>query len=317
MNPRPATVHAATPAERSLRNRLGRTAGEHAHAALDAYRRESYETFYVEAGIALEHAMKAKLAAETPYLLAPDGRGWFQNGHRRSKGDLTSPAPRTVSAKDALERLRLLESDLVAGIATQIAETIERRDQSVHMGVFTKPTDEELLTHAAAFVEAVNGLLRQTPEEFWTDLAGLAEGLVAEERDVVRVRVLKKMADARDCLALLSEEQRDVFEDAAIEFFEDHKADHPELVVVKCPVCGKDALVAGELTDDGEPVWDHREREPVGWAPEINTVVTQFECKVCRFDLDNAEEVAAAGLPAKVANEHADPHLLYEPDDDW
>lgn len=317
MNPRPATIHDASPAERSLRNRLGRTAGEHAHAALDAYRRQSFETFYVEAGIALEHAMKAKLAAVTPYLLAPEGRGWFQHGYRLSKGDLTSPAPRSVSAKDALERLRLLEPDLVAGIATQIAETIERRDQSVHMGVFAQPTDEDLLTHAAAFVEAVNGLLLQTPEEFWQDLAGLAEGLVAKERDVVRVRVLKKMVDARDCLALLSEEQQDVFEAAALEFFEDYKEEHPDLVVAKCPVCGRDALVAGELTDDGEPIWDHREREPVGWAYEINTVVTKFECKVCRLDLDNAEEVAAAGLSTKVANEHADPHLLYEPDDDW
>jgi hypothetical protein len=44
-------------------------------------------------------------------------------------------------------------------------------------------------------------------------------------------------------------------------------------------------------------------------------VVTRFECKVCRLVLDNADEIAAAGLPDKVQNDHADPQLLYEPVD--
>jgi len=51
-----------------------------------------------------------------------------------------------VSARDALDRLRQLEPELVSGVAPQIMETIERRDQSVHMGVFATPSDDELLT---------------------------------------------------------------------------------------------------------------------------------------------------------------------------
>jgi hypothetical protein len=248
----------ATTGSRSLRTRIGRTAGEHAHAALDAYRRESFETFYVEAGIALELAMKAKLAGESPYLLAVDGPKWFQHGYRIAKGDTTSPAPKSVSAKDALDRLKLLEPGLVTGIATQIAETIERRDQSVHMGVFTKPTDEELLFHAAAFVEAVNGLLIQSPEEFWEDLAELAGELVAAERDAVRIRVAKKFADARAHLAALTEDERYTLSDscrAYFEYFTEESEEQPDLVQIKCPVCGYDALETGELIDYGEPEW--------------------------------------------------------------
>ena len=70
------------------------------------------------------------------------------------------------------------------------------------------------------------------------------------------------------------------------------------------------------MTDDGEPVWAHWEREPIGWADDINTVLTAFECKVCRLDLANADEIAAADLPAKVPNDHADARLLYPPDPD-
>ncbi len=300
----------------SLRARLGRTAQQHSHAALDAYRREAYETFYVEAGIALELAMKAKLAGVSPYLLAADGYGWFKHGYRMARGDTVLPGPKSASAKDAMERLRTIDADLVTGIAAQITETIDRRDQSVHMGAYSEPTDGELLTHAAVFVEAVNGLTLQDPSDFWEDLAELANELVAKEGSVVRLRVLKSMADARARLATLSEEERDMFEKTALAYFEDYQEVQPQLVVISCPVCGRAALVDGELTDDGEPIWERGERDPTGWAYDINTIVTGFDCKVCRLVLHGADEIAAAGLPAKVSNDHADPHLLYEPDPD-
>ncbi len=306
----------AEDAGESLRARLGRTALQHSHAALDAYRREEYETFYVEAGIALELAMKAKLAGVSPYLLAADGYGWFMHGHRMARGDTILPGPKSVSAKDAMERLRAIDADLVTGIAAQITETIDRRDQSVHMGAYSRPTDDELLTHAAVFVEAVNGLTLQAPSDFWEDLTELATELVAKERDVVRLRVLKSIADARTRLATLSQEERDMFEETELTYFQDHQEEQSQLVVISCPVCGRAALVNGELTDDGEPIWERGERDPIGWAYDINTILTGFDCKVCRLVLDGADEIAAAGLPAKVSNDHADPHRLYEPDPD-
>jgi hypothetical protein len=44
--------------------------------------------------------------------------------------------------------------------------------------------------------------------------------------------------------------------------------------------------------------------------------LTYFECKVCRLRLAGADEIAAAELPPKVANDRADPALLYEQDPD-
>lgn len=299
---------------RSLRSSLGRTAGKHAHAALDAYRREDFETFYVEAGIALELAMKAKLAGISPYLLAPDGFKWFQHGFQFAKGVTAAKALKSVSADQAAHRLQVIEPALMAGIASKIDETLDRRDQSVHMGVFSKPSDDELLSHAAAFVEAVNGMLLQVPIEFWSDLAGLAGQLVAAERDVVRIRVEKKLATARALFAALSEDQKLTLSENGLVYFEHYKDEAPEFVLIGCPVCEFEALATGDLTDDGEPDWDHREPEPVGWIYDINTVLTNFECKVCQLKFDGTEEIAAAGLPAKVQNDHADPSLLYEPD---
>ncbi len=294
------------------RSRLGRVACEHARAALEAYQRQAYELFYVEAGIALELAMKARLATVTPYLLAPNERGWFRQGFNLAKGDTQSGA-RSVSAKDALDRLKSLEPELIAGIAPLILATVERRDQSVHLGVFSQPSGAELLAHAATFVEAINGLVPDSPEVFWGDSAVLAAELVAAERSAVRVRVAGLIAAARTRLATLTGEEREVLGGVATQYYEDYQDEIPDLVVVTCPVCASDALATGELTDDGEPVWD-RDPEPIAWAYEINTVLTGFECKVCRLRLSSAEEIAASDLPTKVANEHVDPSMLYERD---
>jgi hypothetical protein len=297
---------------RALRSSLGTTAGKHAHAALDAYRCEDFEIFYVRAGIALELAMKAKLAGISPYLLAPDGAKWFQHGQNFAKG-VSAKGLRSVSADQALHRMHAIEPALMAAIGPRIEETITRRDQSVHVGVYSKPSDEELLSHAAAFVEAVNGLLLQEPRKFWSDLAGLASELVADERNVVRVRVETKLSTARALFATLTYAQRSTLSDNGSIFFEDNKDDVPELVLVDCPVCNNEAVAGGELTDDGEPAWD-REPDPVGWMYDIKTVITSFECEVCQLRLDGADEVAAAGLPPELRNDHADPGLLYEPD---
>lgn len=299
---------------RALRSSLGSTAGKHAHAALDAYRRGDFETFYVQAGIALELAMKAKLAGISPYLLAPDGVKWFQHGQNFAKGLTSAKGLRSVSADHALQRLQAIEPALMAGIASNIEETVTRRDQSVHMGVYTKPSDEELLSHAAAFVQAVNGLLLQEPTQFWSEYGGLAGELVADERDVVRVRVETKFATARSLFAALTEDQRSTLSENGSAFFDEYAEETPGLVLVECPVCASQAVANGDLTDDGEPDWDHREPDPVGWIHDIKTVITSFDCKVCQLTLEGADEIVAAGLPSKAPNDHADPGLLYEPD---
>jgi len=70
------------------------------------------------------------------------------------------------------------------------------------------------------------------------------------------------------------------------------------IVLYECPVCWSDGLALGERVDEGQP-----DADMVHWHPDIKTVVTMFECKVCGPDL--ADEAAAAGIPTKVTNPHA------------
>lgn len=299
---------------RVLRSRLGRIAGERARAALDAYRRQSFEAFYVEAGISLELAMKAKLAGISPYLLAPDSKGWFKHGHQLARGVTTAKGLRSASAEESLQRLMEIEPSVMSVIASQIGDTIMRRDQSVHLGVFVEPTGDELLSHAAAFVEAVNGLLVQNPTAFWGDLASLAAELVAAEKNGVRIRVAQKFATAHELLASLTDEQRELLSSSGEPYIEFRKDETPELVLVTCPVCSYEGIGNGEIDDRGEPVWDHREPDPVGWSYDFRTVLTSFECRVCQLDLSGPAEIRAAGLPEDVDNDHVDPSWFYESD---
>lgn len=285
--------------QRTLCAHLGRVGGAHAHQALDAYRTGAFEAFYVEAGISLELAMKTRLANISPYLLAPDVVKWFQHGHNFARGLTAANGLRSVSAGDALARLVAIDPAHMAGIAKNVEETIQRRDRSVHLGVFALPSEDELLSHAAAFVEAVNGLLDRDPEDFWLDLAGLASSLIAAERDAVRVRVERKLATARAHFTSLADDQRATLSENGLVYWQYHEDDEPDLVLVECPVCNNEALGSGELVDDGEPEWDPHESGPVGWSAAVATVLTRFECKVCLLELNGPDELAAAELPEK------------------
>lgn len=301
------------PVAAGLRRSLGIKAGEHAHAALSAYHQINFETFYVEAGVALELAMKAKLAGISPYLLAPNITNWFKHGHQFAKGVTAEATLRSVSASEALNRLDKIEPVLIRRISTNIAETIARRDQSVHMGQFIRPSDETLLSHASTFVEAVNGLLVQNPRIFWDDLADIAAELVAAEHNAVGLRVMAKFAQAKTLLAKLTQEQQEALSQSAKAYVAESRDEKPELVLANCPACSYEGVASGELTDDGEPDFDFEDGEAIPyWVHDINTVVDKFECTVCGLRLDTPDEVNVAGIPPSIPNEGVDPNFLIE-----
>src|SRR4051812_855664 len=95
----------------SIARALADAATRYAHRAVDAFIQEEFADFYLSAGIALEQAMKARLARENASFLAPD-RG-FKSAvvlwKTRADVDRLPVGTKTVGGVEAFRRVTELE----------------------------------------------------------------------------------------------------------------------------------------------------------------------------------------------------------------
>jgi hypothetical protein len=214
-----------------------------------------------------------------------------------------------VSAEDALARLSLVDPVLMSGVSDQIQGTLDRRNLMAHMGLFARPSDEELLDHVAAFVRAIEGLLLIDATTFWDDQAALAAELVKEQLNKVAIRVQTRIVEAKSHIESMDPDRRDALVEQARAWLEADSRPADE-VDVECPACFSTGEGFGDLEDDGEPYFERG--EPVGWIPDIKSILTGFRCRVCGLHLNSAEEIHAARLPQEVDNERATEEDLHE-----
>lgn len=286
-----------------LRRRLATSAGRHAHQALRSYKDDDGLGFYLRAGTALELAIKARLVSHSLLLIAPASRSWFEEALKfaRSSGEGDERLLRSVSAPDALKRLRALEPDFDEAFDLRVSETIDRWNLAKHLGLAADPPADELVQHAASFVRAIAALLRKDFDEFWDEHAATARAMLDDGVSQAKVRVADAVAEAKSALvALAPEVLADAREQARDYFLFD--VDHFVSVEVECPVCGSMGIAAGETFDDGDV--DHGggpDDEPY-WVPVPTTQLATFQCRVCGLKLPGPDLVAAAGLPARVVN---------------
>lgn len=298
-----------------LRARFAKSAGHHARKAVEAYGEASYADFYLHAGTALELAIKARLVGEHGiHCIAPDKNGWFKamlliaRDIDGSSGD----RPQTVSATDALRRLQLLEPDLPIVFSQNVIATIERRNVGAHVGHAGSPSDEELLTHAAAFVRAIGPLLKIEADRFWGELKGLASSLVEDELNAVKVRVEAALAGARARRALLTDEAFAAANEASIRDLED---EGPEVIGAPCPACHATGWAVGYVVDEGEGEAEDDHGELTWhWVPDMQLVLESFACRTCGLRLEDEEEITVGGLPARLPNDRASPGDAVEPE---
>src|SRR4051812_26727501 len=93
----------------ALARHLFRTAGECFGRAMQSYAAEEHLHFYLEGGIALEHALKARLASEHATLIAePKHFESILVLAQLAQDKLPPPVLRTISVTESLGRCRLL-----------------------------------------------------------------------------------------------------------------------------------------------------------------------------------------------------------------
>jgi hypothetical protein len=312
-------------AGRALRARLGLSAQHQARAALDAYTRRDAANVYVHAGIALEHAIKARLASYNVFLVADAKHEWFDYGRRlvfpETPATPTTRGPKvlTVGGTEALTRLKHLDKSLPNVFTSQVERAIERRNEVVHLGLAAEPSEEDLLADTAGFVRAITALLLIPSRTFWAEHEPLAERLVQEDLDAARLRVVLAIAAAKRTVEALSEENRETLAEAAALAIEEHE--EFEVVPVPCPVCGSPAQGWGEIEDLGEVDVDwNPDGTNYSWAADFFTVLEYLSCSVCGLRLNGAAELAEGGVTElRVrnvrANESAEFHeSFFEPD---
>lgn len=293
-----------------VRTTLALSAREHAREALLSYKNDDELGFYLRAGTALELAIKARLVSHHFALIAPAGRDWFDHLIRlaRPSDSRASRSTRTVEARQALARLRLLEPSFDEAFDQRVTETLDRWNQVKHLGLSKDVPPNELVAHAAAFVQAVAVLLRQDFDQFWDYLAPTARAMLDEGVTQASVAVAEATAVARDAFNSLA--PADV-ERLRAEAIEASKYDDPSATVpTECPVCDSIGASTGVLIDDGYADHGGGREDGYHWVRVPVLEIRTFGCPVCGLRLDKPDLVKAAGLPLRRDDLDLDPDTL-------
>ncbi len=292
----------------SIADRLGQSAEQYSTRAFAAYVEGSTSDFFLFAGIALEHAIKAKLARAQASYVAPNGNFGAALALDRFANDVDAlpHGTKTIGALVALSRLKLLDPSVNLH-SESICELFEFRNGEAHLAV----GDTEALSRAVvAFLRAVNALLNPAPEVFWRPNHELVSALLDANAAEVKVRVEQKLAAARQAFLRGIGAMPDALKDAALNQIETNRdrVTHDEELGVECPACGSPALVAG--FNDVEPDED---------AGEVWFNSTSLTCEACGLNLDSADETELAGIEPFIhpTMTTADFYADFEPDWDY
>ncbi len=144
-----------------LRRRLRTAATANARAALVGYRKDDATGFYLNAGTALELAIKARLIEHGAFTIGPANRDWFKHVLALVRDpDATVPSASQSVSGEAIGRLVDLEPSIHAELHGHVLETIDRCSRVKHVGMGEPPTTTEVLSHAASFVRATDASVR-------------------------------------------------------------------------------------------------------------------------------------------------------------
>lgn len=291
----------------SVARSLAEAATRYAHRAVASYIRGDYEDFYLSAGIALEQAMKARLARANVAFIAPDRHFRSALALWQTRDDVSKLpiGTRTIGGSEALERVKELEPGFDRHVES-VRQVLRFRNGEAHLGA---PGSSEHRRVFSDFARALTSLLRVAPAEFWGEHNNLIELAVDDSTAAVAREVAEKMSRAtltfRQRFDHLGEEQRTTLLDLAA-----HHADrqaNDALLVWECPGCGHEsALLSGENFVEFDVEWDHRDRVQVDASPFIEFRGHFLDCALCDLELDGLEELEAAGMDPVFPNDEAD-----------
>ena len=291
---------------KSLRTSLSESAASYATRALEAYVMDDLSDFVLFAGIAIEHAAKAKLARANPAFLA--GRDFRSTvALSRASDDVRKlpPGTKTVGAAEALSRAAALEPSLSSHLdAAQ--EVIALRNGEAHLGLGDENQRRRVFV---VFLRVIQGLLRVDPAKFWAPYVEVVETTldehVAEVDRLVKRTVAAASLAFKTRFAELGEPELGALL-TVLEHQRDAEIDGEESVAIACPVCDSPAVSHGHTEQIGWDVDYDKEGNLEGGNPILTFFAGNLECRACGLELDGEEEIVAAGIDASWDNDQID-----------
>lgn len=305
----------------SIHQSLTESAKRYAFLAANEFVAGDRAACALAAGVAVEHALKARIAAESPVFLAV-GRNddaWFRSARKlltyaedAVAFDAVSGDVQTLGGSQALTRAFAIDSTLKP-LDVHVRRVFQCRNGQAHMGM---AGTEEMKVVFASCAKAVTEILGLRAE-FWGPHANMVDSLLDDLATELRQRVEVKLAAARTEFERRFGSETALVRSTLIRQIESARSWQysDEVRPYECPVCGSGALIQG--TNHVEVEYDRHTDYP---AETVVLDATRFVCEACRLVLDGADELEAVGIDPEMENEGVNPGDVYgdfEPDEDW
>ncbi len=291
----------------SIAHALAESASRYAHRAVDNYVGNDLGEFYLAAGIAIEQAMKSRLARDNVVFIAPERSFTSAVELWRTRDDIGSlpVGTKTIGGADAVARVAIVERRF-APHAESVKEILRFRNGEAHIGA---PGASDHRRVFVDFLAAIATLLEVPGEDFWGVHAELVRVTLDENAAGVARKVTERLAGAaatyRRRFDALDEHQRSSLIDLAGHDAEQRRSD--DALVQECPGCGTEAaLLHGDNSVEVDIDVDHREGVIIGAGHYVEFQAQYLECLACGLELDGQEELEAAGLETVFPNDAAD-----------
>jgi hypothetical protein len=305
----------------SILHSLTESSKRYALLAANAFVNADSAACALASGIAVEHALKARIAAESPVFLAVgrNDAAWFLSARRlltyaedADAFDAVSDGVQTLGANGSFIRACAIDSSLNS-LDAHVDRVLRYRNGHAHMGM---AGTEELKVVFASCAKVVTEVL-SLQDEFWGLHANMVDALLDDLATELRQRVEVKLAAARTEFEHRFASESSLVRSTLIQHIEnardwqigDDRRPH------ECPACGSGALVYG--TNRVEFDYDNHSDYPTAW---VVLDANRLLCEVCHLVLDGTDELEAAGIDPEMENADVDPGDVYgerEPDEDW
>lgn len=274
-----------------------------ARRALTYYVAGESGDFYLFAGRAIELAAKSRLASRNPVLLAP--RDAFVDAlallDASDDFERLPTGTRTVSAMEAVKRVVLMHKAF-ANDQESIIELLRIRNGEVHVGLIDKTQQHRTVV---TFLRAISGLLEVAPgdrDELWFPHHGLVRAILDQNSERVNRDVHLKISAAIERfkrIEALTKDQREAVVAMIERSAEEREVDQAE---VTCPACQSSAVASGiNEVEVGEPDFN-RDGTVLGIQTSLTFWAWSLRCDLCGLQLDNQDELLAAGVPESWEN---------------
>jgi hypothetical protein len=223
---------------------------------------------------------------------------------------------KTITATEVLTRCIQLHPPL-NDYSARLKLLADYRNSAIHLGEIV---EEEKTAIFHAFIAASSLVVDEMgvgrPEFF-----GVFAELVASHLDTSLAEINREVAENIARSKALFERRFGALDSAQMQVIvKSVEATYTvatyESMLIDCPACGMQGLISGSY--DVDWVADYDDGHVSNAYPVVTLSASGFLCEFCALNLDDANELKAAGLPTALNIEDVDPADFYdEPDSEY